>query len=58
MDDNTSLGGSDREQIGMDPMGFFMDMPLLNLQHFLGSARPTSPEEMVDELLAKVHNIA
>ena len=58
MDDNTSLGGSDREQIGMDPIGFSMDMPSLNLQHFLDSARPKSPEEMVDELLAKVYNIA
>jgi len=48
------FGGNDSEQIGMDPMGFLMDMPLTGLLHFLGISMPTSPEEMVDELLAKV----
>ena len=46
----------DPYQIGMDPMGFMMDMPLLNLLNFFGSGMPTSPEEIVDDLLAKVHN--
>ena len=49
----TVFGGS--EQIGMDPMGFLMDTPLSGLFHFLGSVMPISPEEMVDDLLAKVH---
>jgi beta-glucosidase len=53
-----NFGGNDGEQIGMDPMGFLMDMPLMGLLHFLGSSMPTSPEEMVDELLAKVYSIA
>ena len=51
-----TIGGD--EAIGMDPMGFLMDTPLMNLLHFLGDASPTSPEEMVDGLLAKVHNNA
>jgi beta-glucosidase len=51
------FGGNDSEQIGMDPMGFLMDMPLMGLLHFLGISMPTSPEEMVDELLAKVYSI-
>ena len=53
-----NFGGDDREQIGMDPMGFLMDTPLMGLLHFLGMSMPTSPEEMVDELLAEVHSIA
>mgnify|MGYP001812910213 FL=1 len=52
------FGGDDREQIGMDPMGFLMDMPLTSLLHFLGYSKTTSPEDMVDELLAKVHRLA
>lgn len=53
-----SFGGNGSEQIGMDPIGFLMDTPLLGLLHFLGSSMPTSPEEMVDELLAQVYSIA
>jgi len=52
------FGGDDREQIGMDPMGFLMDMPLMGLLYFLDISLPSSPEEMVDELLAKVYSIA
>jgi len=52
------FGGNDSEQIGMDPMGFLMDMPLTGLLHFLGYSMPISPEEMVDELLAKVYSFA
>ena len=51
-----TIGGD--EAIGMDPMGFLMDTPLMGLLHFLGSSMSTSPEEMVEELLAKVHNNA
>ena len=49
--------GGDDELIGMDPMGFLMDTPLINLLHFLGESSPSSPEEMVDELLAKVYSL-
>src|SRR3990170_1115179 len=52
-----NFGGNDREQIGMDPMGFLMDTPLKSLLHFLGSSLPISPEEIVEELLIKVHSI-
>ena len=52
------FAGDDSDQIGMDPMGFLMDSPLTGLFHFLGSSMPTSPEEMVDELLAKVYSSA
>jgi beta-glucosidase len=48
--------GGDSETIGMDPMGFFMDMPLPGLLHFLGDSVPISPEEIVDELLARVYS--
>jgi len=50
-----TIGGS--EAIGMDPMGFLMDTPLMGLFHFLGSSIPGSPEEMVDGFLAKVHSL-
>jgi beta-glucosidase len=53
-----NFGGDDSEQLGMDPMGFLMDTPLMGLLHFLGSSMPTAPEEMVDELLTKVYSIA
>jgi beta-glucosidase len=53
-----NFGGDDSEQIGMDPTGFLMDTPLIGLLHFLGGSMPTSPEEMVDELLTKVYSIA
>lgn len=46
-------GGS--EEIGMDAIGFLMDTPLPGLLYFLGSSIPASPEEIVDELLAKVN---
>jgi beta-glucosidase len=52
-----NFGGTDSEEIGMDPIGFLMDSPLTSLLHFLGSFIPTSPEETVDELLAKVYSI-
>jgi beta-glucosidase len=53
-----NIGENGNELIGMDPMGFWMDMPLLNLLHSFGIDLATSPEETVDELLGKVHSIA
>jgi beta-glucosidase len=52
------FGGDEGGQIGMDPMGFLMDMPLMGLLHFLGISLPSSPEEVVDEMLAKVYSSA
>ena len=46
----------DGDLIGMDPMGFFMDTPLVNLLYFFGESLSASPEEIVDGLLKKVHN--
>jgi beta-glucosidase len=45
----------DNTAIGMDPMGFLMDTPLVDLLHFLGDSMPKSPEETVDQLLAEVY---
>jgi beta-glucosidase len=52
-----TFGGDEDAQIGMDPMGFLMDTPLMGLLHFLGGSMPKSPEEIVDEFLAKVYSI-
>ncbi len=52
-----SFGGEERARIGLDATGFLMDMPLVDLLHFMGGALQISPEEMVDELLAKAHSI-
>ncbi len=50
-------GGEENELVGMDPMGFLKDLPLTNLFNFFGESMPISPEEMVDELLEKIHSI-
>ena len=52
-----NFGGDGPELIGMDPMGFMMDTPLAGFLHFMGGSMPTSPEELVEELLAKVHSM-
>jgi beta-glucosidase len=54
----TKFGRDDREQTGLDPLGFLMDMPLPGLLYFLRFPVPSSPEDMVDELLAKVYSSA
>jgi beta-glucosidase len=51
----SKFGGD--QAIGMDPMGFLMDMPLANLLNFMGDALPALPEVMVDEFLEQVHNL-
>lgn len=54
------LGGGEGEHandtsaIGMDPTGFIMDMPLLNLLEFNESNLPTSAGEIVNNMLAQV----
>jgi len=48
----------DSDVIGMDPMGFFMDTPLVNLLYFFGDSLSSSPEDIVEGLLAKVHGSA
>lgn len=50
------FGGVEGEAIGMDTTNFFMDMPLPDRLHFLDFSLPSSPENIVDELLAKVYS--
>ncbi len=54
---NEMLGGDGSQFIGMDPNGFLMDMPLPGLFHFVGSSFTESPEDIVDDMLAKVHKL-
>jgi len=54
---NEMLGGDGSQFIGMDPNGFLMDMPLTGLFHFVGSSFTESPEDIVDDMLAKVHRL-
>ncbi|HVO68795.1 MAG TPA: glycoside hydrolase family 3 C-terminal domain-containing protein [Aggregatilineaceae bacterium] len=42
--------------IGMDMMGFMMDMPLLGLLEFQSNALPMPADELVDRLLAQAHS--
>jgi beta-glucosidase len=42
------------EVAGMDTTSFFMDTPLPDRLHYFESALPTSPEDLVDGLLAQV----
>lgn len=53
----TLLGGGNAEDnpIGVDMMNFVMDMPLLKVLSFQGSALPVLPEVFVDNLLAQAH---
>jgi beta-glucosidase len=50
----TFFGGGENA-IGMDTSSFYLSMPLPNLMHFLDNTLPTPPEDLVDELLARVH---
>ena len=47
-----AFGGG--EEAGMDTLGFLMDMPLLGVLDFQGSALPMPPEDLVDSLLAQI----
>lgn len=44
------------DAIGMDMLGFMMDMPLLSVFAFQEAVLPTTPEEMVADLLSKLEN--
>lgn len=51
------FGGGDMgetEFIGMNPMDFLRDMPLLSVLHFQSDSLPQTPEELVDGLLQQV----
>jgi len=51
------FGVDHSEQLGMDPMGFMLDTPLIGVLHFMGSPKTASPEKIVDELLTKVYSM-
>jgi beta-glucosidase len=42
------------EELGLDPLGFMMDMPLVDMLNFQGDALPAAPDQIVDGLLAQV----
>jgi beta-glucosidase len=52
---STSMGAEGDGGIGMDMLGFIRDMPLLAVLHFQEGNLESTPEEIVDGLLAKVH---
>jgi beta-glucosidase len=43
------------DTLGMDMMGMLMDMPVISILYFQQDALPRSPEEMVADMLEKVH---
>jgi beta-glucosidase len=49
------LGSASSESVGLGLTGFMMDMPFTDMLLSFGGDLPTSPENIVDELLAKVH---
>jgi beta-glucosidase len=55
----SSFLGSDgeaEESIGMETMGFMLDMPLLSILQFQESALPVPPDDLVNGLLAQVRS--
>jgi hypothetical protein len=52
----TFTGSQDADNaIDMDFMGFLMEMPLRDIFNFQLASLPMSPEELVDRLLAQLH---
>jgi beta-glucosidase len=51
----TTFGGGEGKEVGMDPMGFLMDMPVADLLNFVDTSHAKSSEDIVDGLLAKVY---
>ncbi len=56
----SSMGVSEEDSadIGMDMMGFLMDLPLMSLLDFQDATLPEAPETIVQGLLAKVQALA
>jgi beta-glucosidase len=51
-------GGAEGGGIGMDPMGFMMEMPLLSLLQFQEAGLPMPAEAIVDAMLQAAQEIA
>jgi beta-glucosidase len=49
-----ALGSDEGEVVGMDMVGFMLDMPLLSVLHFQESLLSVTPEQQVDQLLEQV----
>jgi beta-glucosidase len=47
-------GGEEVSNIGMDPMGFLMDMPLLGVLDFQSNSLPVSPDDTIEGMLQQV----
>ena len=47
--------GDESEGAAMDAMGFFMEITPMDLLYFQANMLPTSPEDIVDDLLAQVY---
>ncbi|GAB4425045.1 MAG: glycoside hydrolase family 3 C-terminal domain-containing protein [Anaerolineae bacterium] len=50
------MGGGEGEAIGMNMMGFMLDIPLLSTLHFQEQMLPVTPEEQVSTLLRQVRS--
>ncbi len=51
-------GETEASAIGMDTLGFMMEMPLLGILHFQDGALPLTPEAMIDGLLQQARAAA
>lgn len=51
-------GGDEGDGLGMDPTGFMMEMPLLNLLQFQEHSLPMPADAIVDALLQQAHALA
>lgn len=52
----TIMGTDENEEgIGMDMMGFMMDMPVYDILHFSDSVSSVPADEVIEQLLAQVH---
>lgn len=54
MSQAAGIGEGDEGGIGMDMMGFLMDMPVVSILHFQDALLPAAPEEMVEAMLAQI----
>lgn len=50
------FGGVKKDAIGMDTSSFIMDMPLPNRLHDFESYLPSSPEDLVEKMLADIYH--
>ena len=49
------FGDSASESIGMDMIGFIMELPLPSVMHFQDAMLPASPEVLTADMLRQAH---